>query len=137
MTTRAGVRRPAVPFLLAVATAVGVSVAAYAGMVPPFVSAHGVDKVLHAATGATLTWLLARVLGGRVWLAALLVLLPLATDEYFQRFSATRSSDWADLGADGLGAAVAIFFHVLHRARGDREAFIASRARGSRCGRPW
>jgi hypothetical protein len=114
MPTRAELRRPALPFAVAATTAVAVSIAAYAGMVPGFVAAHGVDKVLHAATGAMLTWLLARALRGRVLLAALLVVVPLAIDEYLQRYSAVRSSDWGDLAADVAGAVSIV---LLHRRR--------------------
>lgn len=112
MTSIAPTRRShTAPFLAAVAVVIVISNAAYAGMIPPLVASHGLDKVLHAAMGAGLTFLLARVLGGRAWLAAVLVLVPLAIDEYFQRYSPTRSSDWADLAADIVGALVAIGIH--------------------------
>jgi VanZ family protein len=103
-------RRPSgtVPFCVAVVVVLALSIAAYSGKVPSLVAGHGIDKVLHGAMGATLTFLLARALRGRAVLAALLVLVPLATDEYLQRFSPTRSSDWGDLAADVVGALLAI-----------------------------
>lgn len=105
------------PFLAAVAAVIMISNAAYAGRIPPLIASHGLDKVLHAAMAAGLTFLLARVLGGRAWLAAALVLLPLATDEYLQRYSPARSSDWADLAADIVGALIAV---AIYRARARR-----------------
>jgi VanZ family protein len=96
------------PFILACATVVALSLVAYAGHVPAFVAAHGIDKVLHAAMSLTLTALLARGLRGRALLAAVVVITPLAIDEYMQRFSASRSSDYGDLVADALGVMIAI-----------------------------
>lgn len=102
------------PFAIAVGVVVAISVAAYAGQIPSFVAAHGVDKVLHATMGATLTFLLTRALRGRAAVAAVMVMIPLALDEYLQRFSATRSSDWGDLAADVTGVMLGV---ILHHAR--------------------
>ena len=110
-------RSRALPFLAAVAVVLSVSTVAYAGRVPRLIAGHGIDKVLHTTMAATLTLLLARALRGRTWLAALLVLVPLALDEYLQRYSLSRSSDWADLAADVLGAIVAV---VAHRTVAER-----------------
>jgi VanZ family protein len=101
----------ALPFCVAVLVVVATSIAAYTGRIPSLFAGHGIDKVLHATMGATLTFLLATVLRGRAVLAALLVLAPLATDEYLQRFSAVRSSDWGDLAADVVGALLAVAIH--------------------------
>ncbi len=96
------------PFLAAVGCTVLLSVFAYGGGVPEWVGAHDVDKVLHGTMTFSLTFLLGRVLRARVALAGLLVFVPVATDEYLQRFSLARSSDWADLAADAIGIVLAI-----------------------------
>ena len=101
-------RRRYVPFALAMAAVVGVSAAAYTSHLPALLGAHGVDKVLHATMGMTLTLLLGQALRGRAVLAGLLVMVPLAVDEYLQRFSSARSSDWADLLADVVGVLIAM-----------------------------
>jgi len=98
----------ALPFVAAVALVIAISVLAYNGGVPSFVARLGLDKVLHAAMGFALTALLARALRGRAVVAGVIVMLPLATDEYLQRFSESRSSDWADLAADIIGVTLAI-----------------------------
>ena len=105
---------------------VALSLVAYAGHVPAFIAAHGIDKVLHAAMSLTLTALLARGLGGRAVLAGALVIAPLAIDEYMQRFSASRSSDYGDLVADLLGVLLAI---AIARSRPALFAPLPSRAR--------
>ena len=105
----------AVPFVAAFALVIAISVLAYSGGIPSFVSELGLDKVLHAAMGFALTALLARALRGRAVLAGVLVMLPLATDEYLQRFSSSRSSDWADLIADVIGVTLAVAFVVVRR----------------------
>lgn len=112
----------ALHFCVAVFVVVALSVAAYSGRIPSLVTGHGIDKVVHATMGATLTFLLARALRGRAVLAALLVLLPLAVDEYLQRFSHMRSSDWGDLAADVAGALLAIAIHRALSAARSREA---------------
>lgn len=100
----------AAPLALSVAAFVVGSGVAYSGGLPGFAARHGVDKVLHATAAGTLTFFLARVLAGRAWLAAALVLVPLAIDEYMQRYSPLRSSDWGDLAADAVGALAAAAF---------------------------
>ncbi len=96
------------PFVLAVVAFTVISVFAYAGMMPRVLTMGGVDKILHATMGATLTFFLARALSGKKWLAMAFVLVPLAIDEYLQRLSTSRSSDWGDLLADAIGALVAV-----------------------------
>jgi VanZ family protein len=115
-------RRRSAPFVFAACCVVAMSVVAYSGLVPPYVARYRIDKVLHAAMGFTLTFLLARALGGRALLAAVLVFVPVAVDEYFQRYSACRSSDWADLAADVVGIALAV---ALSRRIGCPRAFEA------------
>jgi VanZ family protein len=115
------------PFCVAVVVVVALSTVAYSGKIPSLITGHGIDKVVHGAMGATLTFLLARALRGRAVLAALLVLVPLATDEYLQRFSPMRSSDWGDLAADVAGALLAIALTasaVKSRSRTERNASI-------------
>jgi VanZ family protein len=102
---------------------VATSIAAYAGRIPSLFAGPGIDKVLHATMGATLTFLLVPVLRGRAVLAALLVLAPLATDEYLQRFSPVRSSDWGDLAADAVGALLAVAIHRAVSGARSREGF--------------
>lgn len=102
------------PFFAAAAGVVGVSIAAYSGMTPTALSSHGVDKVLHATMAGILTFCLARALRGRAALAAVLVLVPLAIDEYFQRYSHQRSSDWGDLAADIAGALLVVAIYRLY-----------------------
>jgi len=119
----------ALHFYVAVLVVIALSLAAYSGRIPSFVATHGIDKVVHATMGATLTFLLARALHGRAVLAALLVLVPLAMDEYLQRFSQTRSSDWGDLAADVVGALLAIALHrALSLARSREECALPRRA---------
>ena len=96
------------PFVFAACCVVAMSVVAYSGVVPPYVAKYRLDKVLHAAMGFTLTLLLARALRGRALLAAVVVFVPVAVDEYLQGYSACRSSDWADLAADVVGIATAV-----------------------------
>lgn len=106
------------PFALASLAVLVLSIAAYTGHVPAFVSGHGIDKLLHATMSATLTALLARALNGRVAAAALFVMVPIGADEYLQRYSGTRASDWGDIVADLVGIALAIAVtHVLARQR--------------------
>src|SRR4051812_40629408 len=92
-----------IPIALTAGLAVAMSIFAYAGHVPPTVAAHGLDKVLHLTMSFVLTIGLGRALRGRVALAALAVFAMLAIDEYLQRFSSHRSSDWGDLLADAVG----------------------------------
>lgn len=128
-------RSRVLPFVAAVALVVVTSIAAYSGKVPAFVASHGIDKVVHAAMGAVLTFSLARVLRGRAVLAAVLVLVPLATDEYLQRYSPMRSSDWGDLAADVAGAllAVAIVRSSLTASASRRRAHADLPRRGDSC----
>lgn len=99
---------------------------AYARLVPPFVAARGLDKVLHFAMGAILAGLLDGALRGRgvrlgsgwaahVPLAAAAILLPAGLEEHMQRFSSSRSSSLADFAADALGVAVGIAVSRLGR----------------------
>lgn len=89
---------------------------------------RGLDKVEHFAAFGVLAWLLARALSrsgvGRTRaavLAALISTLYGGTDELHQRYTPGRSSDWADLAADGLGAsAAAALWAQTRRRRADR-----------------
>ena len=106
---------------VAVAFVVVGAACAYGGLVPPFVARAGVDKVLHFGMGGTLAGLLDGALGRRSFapsrvvpkgalpLAAVLVLVPVGVEEYLQRFSACRSSSFADFAADALGVAAGIW----------------------------
>lgn len=96
------------PIALTAGLAVLMSLVAYAGHIPTSVAAHGIDKVLHFAMSFLLALALGRALRGRVRLGALLVFAVLALDEYLQRFSAHRSSDWGDLLADLVGCVLAV-----------------------------
>jgi VanZ family protein len=109
-------------FFVAVGLVVALSIVAYRGGVPGFVAAHGADKVLHAAMGFTLALLLTRALRGRALLAAAVVFVPIALDEYLQRFSATRTSDWSDLIADIVGIGIATVVSKRRALRSSREA---------------
>ena len=102
------------------ATATGVvlvSIAAYHGKTPPALSSHGVDKILHATMCAILTGCLAHALRGRAAMAALLVMIPVGIDEYLQRYSSNRSSDWGDLAADLTGALFVVAIYALRKRR--------------------
>lgn len=110
-------RRRYLPLAVAAGAVVLMSTVAYTGRVPAFVAAHGIDKVLHATMTFTLTLLLARALRGRALLAAVLVMVPVAIDEYMQRFSPSRSSDWSDLVADFVGVALALGWRSALRRR--------------------
>jgi VanZ family protein len=105
------------PIASVAALSILMSIVAYGGHVPPSIAAHGVDKVLHLAMSFLLTLALGRALRGRVALAAIAVLSVLAIDEYAQRFSSVRSSDWADLAADFAGSMLAIACARAQRAR--------------------
>ncbi len=115
------------PFVAAVSGVVLASMAAYAGKTPHALTAHGVDKVVHASMTAVLTFLLTRALKGRAGLAALLVMVPVGIDEYFQRYSSNRSSDWGDLAADLVGALLVVAIYRLRRGSPKRGA--SSRAK--------
>lgn len=111
-------------FGVAVGAVILTSIAAYGAKIPPQISEHGVDKILHATMGAILTYLLARAIAPRhAGIAALVVFVPLAADEYLQRFSASRSSDWGDLFADALGIVLAAW--AVHRTTRRRLRFAA------------
>lgn len=112
---------------LAAALALTMSILAYAGHVPPAVAAHGIDKILHLTMSLVLAIGLGRALPrssrARGVVAALAVFALLAIDEYCQRFSAHRSSDWGDLLADALGCSLAVIFRARGGAvRGSRDA---------------
>ncbi len=107
MISRIAVHRYA-PFALAAALVVVGSFVAYAGGIPTFVAASGADKVLHAVMSFTLTFLLVRARGGQARWVGAAVFVVLALDEYAQRFSPNRSSDWNDLIADLIGILFAV-----------------------------
>ncbi len=94
----------------------------------PSVGVRHFDKVEHFGAFGVLGWLLARALAssgvGRTRAALLAVLISTlygGSDEYHQRYTPGRSSDWADLAADGLGAsAAAALWAQTRRRRADR-----------------
>jgi hypothetical protein len=107
-------RVDAICFAGVAATVVFVSILAYAHLVPNWVSARNIDKILHFTMGGVLAFFLDRTLrqrrawGGR-WappLSSVLVLVPVGIDEYLQRFSSARSSSWGDFAADVAGIVV-------------------------------
>ena len=80
-----------------------------------------IDKVLHFTIGGMLAFFLDGLLRRRmiparskgrvsVPLAAMLILVPAAIEEFFQRYSPNRSSSFGDFAADVAGVALAIWF---------------------------
>lgn len=75
------------------------------------------DKALHFALAGALAFFLDGTLKRRMVglgvvklpLAALMLLTPLALEEYLQRFSANRSSSFSDFAADAAGVATMIW----------------------------
>ena len=94
----------------------------------PSAGIRGFDKLAHFAAFGVLAWLVARALSrsgvGRTkaaLLAALISTLYGGSDELHQRHTPGRSSDWADLAADGLGASAAsALWAQTRRRRPDR-----------------
>ncbi|HVY46102.1 MAG TPA: VanZ family protein [Minicystis sp.] len=96
------------------ALVVAVSIGAYAGALPTSLPAvPGADKVGHFFLIGGLVFFLDAALarrdvgrrGVRVPLAAVLVLVPAAIEEYLQRLSPRRSSSFGDYAADVAGVA--------------------------------
>lgn len=107
----------------AIFTAGALSLAAYGNELPAWVTTTtGVDKLLHVAVGGMLAFFLDGALArrsvalGRVRLplAAVVILVPTAVEEFLQRYSTTRSSDPLDFAADVVG--VALFTWLSRRA---------------------
>ena len=104
-------------FIGAVAGVIGVSIAAYAQLLPPWIAPGNADKAFHFAMGGVLAFFLDRALRGRAaWrgrlappLSSLLVLVLLGIEEYLQRFSAVRTSSFWDFAADFAGVVVLTF----------------------------
>jgi hypothetical protein len=105
-------------FAASIVLVVSMSILAYAGRVPAWVAPNDFDKVLHFSMCGALVFFLDRALGGRnawrgTWappLAALLILVPVAIEEYLQRLSPVRSSSIWDFTADAAGAVVMTIF---------------------------
>jgi len=87
---------------------------------PPAQISLGWDKLNHASAFATLAVVI--TLGwGRRWLRHALVLLAYgALIEVLQAMTATRSAEWADLLADGLGLTAGLLLVAGLRAASDR-----------------
>lgn len=119
-----------VPVTFAIMLAVVLSFVAYAGFVPDFVSARGIDKALHAAMGCVLTLALCRALRGRIFASAAVVFAVLAVDEYCQRFSGSRTSDWRDLFADVAGILTAMASASRSRRKAGRTGPLEGSALG-------
>ncbi len=108
--------------------AVVVSIFAYRGRLPRWLpTTGGMDKVGHFLIFGAIAFfadgaLRYRPLTRRTpWprLAPLLVWVPVAIDEWAQRFSPHRSSDLADLAADTLGIALGAWLsHAIDRRLG-------------------
>jgi VanZ family protein len=80
-----------------------------------FVTGHQ-DKLWHFVIAGLLTFFLDGALkrrgvgpGRRIPLAAVVVLLPAALDEYVQRYATFRTSSLGDFAADAAGAAVFVW----------------------------
>jgi VanZ family protein len=99
-------------FFSAVALVVAVSIVAYRDALPEWIAPGNVDKVLHFSMAGTLAFFLDGALGRRtVWripLAAVIVLVPIAIEEYLQRLSPVRTSSIFDFLADVGGVTVAM-----------------------------
>jgi VanZ family protein len=97
------------------AIAIGLSALAYRNKLPKWAPTfHGADKLAHFFVFGGLAFFFDGALGyRRLWprapafvrLAPIVVWIAVALDEYMQRFSPHRSSDWRDLLADTLGIA--------------------------------
>jgi VanZ family protein len=79
---------------------------------------HVNDKLIHTGEFALLGFLMCRALASQMptWprpriacLSLLVAIVYGATDEFHQLFVAARSAEWADLAADSVGAALAVW----------------------------
>lgn len=114
-------RSHALAFGAAVSLVIAVSIAAYTRHLPAWIAPGDTDKLFHFAMGGILAFFLDHALRHRAaWrsrvappLSSVVVLVPLGIDEYFQRFSAVRSSSAGDFAADLAGV---IVFTIAARA---------------------
>jgi len=82
----------------------------------PFLSAHGLDKLIHAAEYAVFFLLLRRASSGRAWIALLIAVLYAGSDELHQAFVPGRHAGFDDFSADLAGIALmAVLLAVLRR----------------------
>jgi hypothetical protein len=99
-------------FASAVALVVVVSFVAYRDALPAWVAPGNMDKVLHCCMAGILAFFLDGALGKRsVWkipLAAVIILVPIAIEEYLQRLSPVRTSSIFDFLADVTGVTIAM-----------------------------
>lgn len=105
------------------AIAVLLSTIAYRGELPAVFWNHGVDKVFHFGTAGMLAFFLDGALRRRqlavagplsLPLAAVMVLVPVGIEEFFQRYALFRTSSIWDFAADVAG--VAVFIPLSRRA---------------------
>jgi VanZ family protein len=122
----AGRRRPVVPawrwwggLFFVGAVAFGLTALAYVEGLPLFLIQGRTDKVLHFTFAGLLAFFLDGALrrrgigpGGRIPLAAVLVLVPAGIEEYLQRYATFRTASLGDFAADVAGV---IFFLWLSR----------------------
>ena len=107
----------AIGLSMVIGLVVGVSILAYAQLLPSWIAPGNADKVFHFAMGGLLAFFLDGALRRRAaWrgrfappLSSVLVLVALGIDEYLQRFSAVRTSSIWDFAADLAGVAVCTF----------------------------
>lgn len=101
----------AVAFSAAVALVIVLSAAAYRQSLPTWLGDGDTDKVLHFAMSGTLAFFLDGMLRARpAWrgsfappLASVLVIVPVGIEEFLQRYSPSRTSDFWDFAADVAG----------------------------------
>lgn len=115
-----------------VAFAIGVSALAYAGKLPAWLPpTPGIDKLGHFVIFAAVAFFADGALGYRPFvrrapwlrLGPVLVWVPVAIDEWAQRFSMRRTPELADLLADTLGIAFGAWLSLaIHRWLGRRDA---------------
>jgi hypothetical protein len=127
--------------LASVAFAVGVSALAYAGKLPTWIpAAPGVDKLGHFAIFASVAFFADGALGYRplashapwVRLAPVMIWVPVAIDEWAQRFSARRTPELLDLLADTVGIALGTWLSfAIHRWLGRRDGVEGDRAQAT------
>jgi hypothetical protein len=102
---------------MAFATITGSALAYVSGLPAIFDRVEQLDKVVHFGVFGSLAFFLDAVLRRRmlrvgaiaVPLAAVLVLVPAAIEEFCQRFSTNRTSDIFDFAADLAGVTVLVF----------------------------
>lgn len=124
--------------LASVSFAVGVSALAYGGKLPTWIpAAPGFDKLGHFVIFAGVAFFADGALGYRAllrrapWLrlGPVLVWVPVAIDEWAQRFSTRRTPELLDLLADTLGVVIGAWVSfAIHRWLGRRDGVDGDRA---------